>query len=115
MKVSQVFKQAKRYLWNGKQGWMHKGETAYICHAINTAAYKNGFHDEDSWQYAPYKRAKRIIQQRIDPYHELGDWVRKNVKGSYKTLNKINAHEQMQAYRHRWLDALIKEFEAMGE
>ena len=116
MKVSEVLKQAKQHLWDGgTRAMCHIGVATYICHSIENAAYIRGLFVDNSRDYAPYKRAKRIIHQRIAPHYDLDSWVRKNVKGSYKVLNKADGEQQMQAYRHRWLDALIKEFESLGE
>ena len=108
MKTSEVFKQAKTHLWDGCLDYID-GEF-YICHAIEEAAWVRA-----TKRPAPYNRAKKIIQKRIHPEYDLDNWVRKNVKGSWRTLNKIRGPEQMQAYRHRWLDALIIEFETKGD
>ena len=113
MKTSEVFKQAKEHLWEGYLDCFD-GE-AFMCHAIIEAAWVRDIHDKDSKQYLPYKRAQKIIHQRIHPAYDLEHWVRKNVKNSYKVLNKIHGAQQMQAYRHRWIDELIKEFEAKGQ
>lgn len=110
MKTSVILKQAKERLWDGQNKWTDGA--LYICHAIEDTAPDLVFR---SRRFAPYNRAKKIIQQRIHPEMSLDDWVRKNVKGSWRTLNKHNSLEQMQAYRHRWLDALIKEYEAKGD
>lgn len=116
MKTSKIFKQAKERLWDGHNDWIN-GEM-YICHAIDETSWQCGVRPTDRYfdrRYAPYLRAMKIIQERIHPHCDLDNWVRKNVKGSWKTLNKINSSEQLQAYRHRWLDALIQEFEAKGD
>ena len=117
-KVSAVFKQAKTRLWDGQPNWVDK--SMYICHAIEDVAPELSLRPLQSQRYydrryAPYNRAKKIIQQRIHPEMALEDWVLKNVKGSWRTLNRSDSCKQMQAYRHRWLDALIKEYEAKGD
>ena len=109
MKTSQVFKQAKKYLWTGDLNDSFN-KSSYICHAISDVGYIYGRH-----YHTPYERAKCFIQFSIAPHYDLEDWVRANVKGAHKVLNKAGGTEQMQAYRHRWLDALIKEFEAKGD
>lgn len=114
MKVSEVFKQAKQYLWDGEVGCMRVEYSPYICHAIDAAADARGI-PPYSRRDAPYRRAKAIIQQRIAPEYALGDWLCKKVKRSGKVINGRGGAQQMQAYRQRWLDALIKEFESLGE
>jgi len=112
MKVSKVFKQAKQYLWDGRYVGI-RGEK-YICYAIEEAARARGIRSRTPAN-APYKRAKQIIGQRIAPHGVLYGWLTSRVKGAYRVLNSSQATQQMQAYRHRWLDALIKEFEAKGD
>lgn len=116
MKTSEIFKQAKDFLWHGDTDLID-GES-YICHAIEEVAWVHGIQPSNAHYdrlFAPYQRAKKIIQQRIHPHYDLENWVRSNVKDSWRTLNKIKGTEQMQAYRHRWLDALIKEYETKGD
>ena len=113
MKTSEVFKQAKPYLWDGNKQTAYGRNTSYICHAIDLASYADDWRNA-RWK-APYKRAKIIIHQRIAPHYDLENWIRANVKGSHKVLNKAGGAKQLQAYRHRWLDALIKEFESLGD
>ena len=116
MKTSEVFKQAKTRLWDGQANWID-GEM-YICHAIDDVAWGNGLYTSSGYHdrlSAPYNRAKKIIQQRIHPHMSLEDWALDNVKGSWRTINKNDSCKQMQAYRHRWLDALIKEYKAKGD
>ena len=111
MKTSQVFKQAKKYLWDGEVGIMRMEHSPYICHAIEDVAVHNAHQS----YYMQYTHAKRIIRQRIAPHYDLENWVRANVRGSYKVLNKAGGAKQLQAYRHRWLDSLIEEFESKGD
>ena len=112
MKVSEVFKQAKKKLWDGNYK-KPRGEE-FICHAIFEAAYTRGIRSHTA-AYAPYKRAKLIIEQRIAPHGTLYGWLTPKVKEAYRVLNSNGGTQQMQAYRHRWLDALIQEFESLGE
>lgn len=112
MKTSQVFKQAKLCLWDGDyNSYAQMDYSPYICHAIEDVAVHNAHQS----YYMQYTRAKRIIQQRIAPHYDLENWVRANVRGSYKVLNKAGGAKQLQAYRQRWLDALIEEFESKGD
>jgi hypothetical protein len=116
MKTSEVFKQAKQHLWDGDYDvYAQRDVEIYICHAIEEVAFRKSMYDVNSRRYAPYTRAKRIIHQRIAPHYDLENWVRANVKGSHKVLNKAGGAKQLQAFRQRWLDALIQEFESLGE
>lgn len=54
--------------------------------------------------------ARRIISDRIKGYESLKDWVRVHVLGGI-----IPADDDMRAYRLRWLDALIAEFEGYAK
>ena len=113
MKTSEVFKQAKQYLWDGNRQTAYERSTSYICHAIDLASYASDWR-KARWE-APYKRAKKIIHRRIDPCVDLEEWISDNVEGAYLTIYKTEGIQQMQSYRHRWLDALIQEFESKGE
>jgi len=117
MKTSKIFKQAKERLWDGREYSMDMGET-YICHAIEEVAWDRGLRPTDRYldrRFAPYKRAQKIIQQRIHPHDDLELWLSHNVPGAYKVIYRIHSREQVQTYRHRWLDALIQEFEEKGD
>jgi hypothetical protein len=90
----------------------------YIYHAIEEVAWDSGIRPPDRYydrRFAPYKRAQKRIQERIHPHYDLELWLCYNVPGAYKVIYKIHSREQVQAYRHRWLDALIKEFETKGD
>lgn len=86
----------------------------FICHAIDRAAEYNGAR-AFSEKRKPYVRAKLIITLRIAPYNTLFNWVCDNVDGALRILMSRKGDHQMQAYRQRWLDALIQEFESLGE
>ena len=112
MKTSEVFKQAKQHLWDGNRRTAY-GEK-FICHAIDKAADYHGA-KAFSEKRKPYVRAKLIISLRIAPNFTLFTWVYDNVDGARKVVWSRKGEQQMQAYRHRWLDALIKEFEKKGD
>jgi hypothetical protein len=67
----------------------------YICHALEHSNHK------------AYVSAQHVILSRIDPRVSLAAWVFDNVAENATIAD-------MQAYRHRWIDALITEFESKG-
>lgn len=77
---------------------LHK--TRYICVAIALAASPRGYATLDRFI------ACRMIQNRLRNFDSVEVWLRYKVgiDLSIVTFNEI------QKYRHRWLDALIEEF-----
>lgn len=99
--ISEIFRQAKKvlakdlsdcsYLVNG-----HTQYEEYICHAI-----------EKVGRFDRYRGpALAVIHDRLDNVYSLETWVISNIPGMYFPVDK----DELQAYRHRWLDALIEEF-----
>ena len=110
--TSGALRVAKRYLWDGTGGWdryIHDPVMrVYICDSIRKAYY-----DERITQKA-MSTATALIMGRLGPHASVGRWLEANV--GYRVNQGHNAyHKQVQAYRHRWLDALIKEFEKKGD
>ena len=124
MKTSALLRLATLYLWDGESqiGDRH----SYICHALFEAATAAGLYQNKSREKveAAHRRAARHINNCIAPYATLSRWVYLSVPGSSKSLDDAaNEHlylhhfraMQMQAYRLRWLNHLIKHFEAQGD
>ena len=110
--TSGALRAAKQYLWDGTGGWaryIHDPVLrVYICDSIRKAHY-----DEHITQKA-MRTATALITKRLGQHVSVGQWLEANV--GYRIKNGHNAyHKQVQAYRHRWLDALIKELESKGE
>ncbi len=112
MKTSEAFKQAKQRL-------RPLGPTQFICHALAEAAYGRSvmvadfdLHVIHKTQKAGFKTAIKTITDRIGGEGTLEVWL--GAQGIY-IWDLSDIREQMQAYRHRWLDALIAEFEAKGD
>ncbi len=110
MKTSEAFKQAKQCL-------KPIGSAGYICHALAEAAYGRcvsavGFdwHAIYNTRKAGYETAINAIRARIGSDTPLESWLTQQ-RIEYWRYDR----DQMQAYRHRWLDALIAEFEAKGD
>lgn len=102
--VSDVFREAKTRLWDGKGDVFWSTDHAYICHAIEAVTTS-----------APRRlelRAKRIIQSRLmsaEDAHRtvLGYLV--EVVGVPENYLYANKH-LVQQYRRDWLTALEDEF-----
>ena len=112
--TSGALRVAKRYLWDGSRGWVRYLNDpvirVYICDAIRKAHY-----DEHITQKS-MRTATALIMGRLAPHGSVGRWLEVNVGYRVKFGRRHNEyHKQVQAYRHRWLDALIKELETKGE
>jgi hypothetical protein len=112
MKTSEAFKQAKQCL-------KPIGQAGYICHALAEAAYGrsvltvgtgDGWKNIYTTRKAGFKTAIKVITDRIGSDAPLESWLTANGIEYWK-----QEPAQMRAYRHRWLDALIAEFEAKGD
>jgi len=81
------------------QSWKRKHE--FICHALDDLVRA---HREGS------RAAKALIEQRF----KVGRGVGTNIQVWLQDVAKVPAHQltrnSLQAYRHRWLDSVIKEF-----
>ncbi len=105
--IAEIFKLAKTHLM-GAGGC---GRKVYICHAIEQAAYMGNLY------YAGVS-ARAIIQGRLGRIHVkthgVEEWVDLTVTQYLREVLKINplllTIDNLQAYRHRWLDSLILEF-----
>ena len=100
-KTSEVFRVAKMYLNKGNQD-----KTDYICQAIGTAEYDKLVTSKAA------NRAARIINKRLDGNMSVTSWLKD--RGFIPINQDPFNNKQVQKYRHRWLNALIREFEAKG-
>ena len=112
--TSGALRAAKRYLWDGTGGWdryLHDlVNRVYICDAISKAYY------EEEITRKAMRTATALVTKRISPSGSVGQWLQANVGYRVKFGKGHNAYyKQVQAYRHRWLDALIEEFNAKGD
>ena len=112
--TSGALRAAKQYLWDGTGGWdrylYDLVMRVYICDAIREAHY-----DELITQKA-MRTATALIMKRLGPHNSVGRWLEVNVGYRVKFGRGHNAyHKQVQAYRHRWLDALIIEYSSQGD
>lgn len=98
--IAAVFRAAKKYLWDGKAYGPNPGSWVYICFAIDETLRKSG----KSSQAAA--NATSVIQARLGSRSCIESWLAHVAKVGVSLLHPAN----VQAYRHRWLKALIKEF-----
>ena len=97
--IAAGFAAAKQYLWDGVSPKIPGHLPMYICLALSCASDKRKITAKVG------KHCQEIIAQRIDRRYTLESWLSsKRVKETELT------RQRMQAYRHAWLDLLIKEF-----
>jgi hypothetical protein len=111
-KTSQAFRQAKKRL-------LPIGDCHFICWALAGAAYDRSvmaadfdWHAIHKTQKSGFKTAIKTITDRIGSECTLETWLGSQ---GISIWFMDDRHEQMQAYRHRWIDALIAEFESKGD
>jgi hypothetical protein len=74
----------------------------FICHALKRSAREG----RTSWHFA--ELAEKMIMERIGlEYYALEIWLVMKLGQAAYDQAPVDA---VQVYRHRWLDALIKEF-----
>jgi hypothetical protein len=101
-KTSEVFRAAKKFLSKG-----NKDKTDYICCAIHDAECA------DLVTGRAADRARHVIQRRLKDNVSVTSWLKDR---GFVPMNKDPYNNvQVQKYRHRWLNALIREFEAKGD
>ena len=97
--IAAGFAAAKQYLWDGVSPRFLGGLPIHICIALSRAS------ENRKITVKVRKRCQEIIAQRMDKRYTLESWL------IYKRIKKAELTcERMQAYRHAWLDLLIKEF-----
>ena len=90
--VAAAYKAAKQYLSHT----YHIGsKEQFICHAIRRAQTRGG------------ALAAEVIMKRLAPY---GNCVESFLEKTVGPSEMYADQDAIQKYRHRWLDALIKEF-----
>lgn len=99
--IAKCFKRAKVTLATDIRDHIINYKTPYICHAIDDI-YGMGSSIKDD--------CKRIIQLRLGKHLSLERWLIGN-----KVVNSVPSLDEMQPYRHRWLDSLIEEFNSKAD
>ena len=112
-KTSGALRCAKAYLWDGTGAlWHQRNQFPFICAAL-AQAYEN-----KEITYKTLINTRSVIMRRLSPSVSVSEWLDENIGFGYKYYN-LRDHafwtQQIQAYRHRWVDALIIEFETKGD
>ena len=99
--IAEIFRQAKKVLAKNRSDCDYRfnggsPHEEFICHAIERVGRYSYYRDP----------ALAVIQSRLGDVLSLESWVIRNVPSAGYPVDK----DEMQAYRHRWLDALIEEF-----
>lgn len=117
MKTSDFLKIVKRdYLAYSQEEFEATNKARYLCIAISDAYLL----------YTEYAHIGWMLKKRIDEclgfYHSVEDWLENECSVSKFKLRRydkrIDDTVPMQAlydYRHRWIDELIREYEAKGD
>ena len=99
MKSSEKLRRAKKLLWDGVSPCA-RGLEGHICLALDKAV---------GWKKSSGLRL--VIMSRLRPYEGVRTWLREVVGVPWDQLTD----ENVQAYRHRWLDHLINEYQSKGD
>lgn len=104
--MAEALRQAKRYLLTGNKAHRRwSGKTPYICFALSDAASAG----DASWVHADF--AKRVINRRLGRFPTVAHWL--FARGVIDAVSPFT--RDLQDYRHRWVDALIAEFEEKAQ
>lgn len=97
--IAAAFTLAKRGLAKSHREIMNEEGEEFICRAL-----------DHLWQTAAAEDAKHIIKTRfgLSNYGTIYAWLDDVAKIDPELLTNDN----VQAYKHRWLDSVIKEFNA---
>ena len=110
MKTSELLREAKKYLWDGKdeKELEHLDKSEYICFAILSAARNN---PNETIEHSTCLRCRRVIEASLFPHNCVETWLLRSAGIPPKEMT----HRRIQAYRLAWIDVLIKEFKAKGD
>lgn len=97
--VGEAFKAAKKYLYSGK-GDMGPKHRNHICYSLVLAQNYNMNLADAAFT------AMDIVSSRLGKSSTVTSWLNKQKEVNPDDMTTKN----IQAYRHRWLDALIEEF-----
>jgi hypothetical protein len=94
---------AKPWLWDGQKS-TRKFKIEYICWAISRGVGGLSIYPLD------VKMTMKMIQDRLGKYNGYQLEVETYLMYILNIDHMLMTGENLQAYRHRWLDSLIKEF-----
>lgn len=102
MKSSEILREAKKFLWDGRGRHSPPGKGLTVCYASSRGL---GWSDKDS------VHIRQRIMASIHPYNTVTMWLAVQMGVRHNTLTD----RQKQAYRHAWVDHLIATYEAEGD
>jgi hypothetical protein len=106
--IHKAFKGAVKFLHTGREN--SPGSEEYICYSLDQAGFMQTVSncDRSYWETMQLvEDAKNIIQDRLgDDCISVESWLKREACIPVEELT----FENIQAYRHRWLKSLIKEF-----
>lgn len=103
-KTSEAFIEAKNLLSRHSRSSYIK--SYYICNALEEAR------DAGLITQRACSRAQGVIMERLSGYISVIHWLKQH---EYIPQSTHPFNKQIQAYRHRWLKSLIKEYQAKGD
>lgn len=98
--IAKALRAAKKNLRTGQPTVRLSAKMNHICFALDEAA------SNDQCSYDDAELARQLIMSRLHPWHTVKQWLDREVGVPPEHLT----NEQVQVYRHRWVDSLIKEF-----
>lgn len=106
MKTSTILKLAKKKLRTGREKQDVHRHHSFVCTSIWAAADGLDFDDE--------KKALKVTTriERALGWHSIQEWLLRKAKAH---SSDVDDYKTIQTYRHRWLGALIAEYEAKGD
>lgn len=100
--IADVLENAKLRLWNGKGTFPRLPPTSYICLALAAVAARHPSKAQDACS------ARYVIMDRLQRYKcsTVSTYLRAHLQVPLDQWTP----ENIQEFRHRWIDELIKEF-----
>lgn len=98
--IAKALRAAKKNLRTGQPTVMLSTKQNHICFALDEAAWYG------QCSYYAAELARQLIMSRLHPWHTVRRWLDREVGVPPEQLTS----KKVQAYRHRWVDSLIKEF-----
>jgi hypothetical protein len=94
--LSEVFRDAQKYLWDGAGDNEPEYKSEFICHAIRQVYAKRRLIDS----------ARKIVTDAIHPYYTFDDWL----ESQGIAREELRDDARVQAHRLQWLKLLEAQF-----
>ena len=119
MKASQLLRGALEHLSLDSYDLLYSRKETFVCKAlekyVGLAYARNDVAHRAVFYLIEY--IKKLVNPTRLSARTLESWALDNIPGAvaHKKRHPEEWREMMQAYRHRWVKHLVKEFEAKGE